>query len=142
MSRTGSRLALILAGASILSGCGRGNGLPTDLTRHLAERGIKIVPSRVQAPVSSRGGYIVARYDPQIVTNIIATFKLESVRADDRQWRWAIDRTGGTVAPKELWGVAGRPAQFRLKRGGQFEYFYLLITHDGLMYLIAEYSYG
>ncbi len=59
MSRVTSGLALNLAVASILSGCGRGNGLPA-----------------------------------------------------------------------------------RLKNDGQFEYFYLLITNDGQMYLIAEYSYG
>jgi hypothetical protein len=142
MSRTSSNLALILAAASILSGCGRGNGLPTELTSHLAEHGIKIAPLRVEAPVSSRGGYILARHDHQIATNLVATFKLERVQADDRQLRWLIDRTGGSAAPKELWGIAGRPAQFKLKSGGQFEYFYLLITDDGLMYLIAEYSYG
>ena len=142
MSRITSGLALMLTVASMLSGCGRGNGLPTALTSHLAERGIHIVPLRVRAPVSSRGGYIVARYDRRIVTNMIATFKLERIRSDDRQWQWAIDRAEGAVAPKELWGVAGRPAHFRLKDGGQFEYFYLLITDDGLVYLIAEYSYG
>ena len=30
----------------------------------------------------------------------------------------------------------------RLKNGGQFEYFYLIITQDGFMYLVAEYAYG
>jgi len=142
MTRTSYSLALVLVVASILGGCGRGNGLPTELIGHLADRGIKIVPARVHAPFSSRGGYIVAPYDPRIATTIVSTFKLERIEADDLQWRMAIDRAGGTAAPKELWGVAGRPAQFKLKSGGQFEYFYLLITNGGLMYLIAEYAYG
>ena len=142
MSRTSCGLVLVLALAALLSGCGRGNGLPTDLKSHLAGRGIRIAPLRVHAPVSSRGGYVVARCDPQIATNIVATFKLERIQSDDRQWRWAIDRAGGTAPPKELWGATGRPTQFKLKNGGQFEYFYLLITDDGLMYLIAEYAYG
>ncbi|HOC58083.1 MAG TPA: hypothetical protein PKI20_20865 [Verrucomicrobiota bacterium] len=135
-------LALILATALIVGGCSRDNGLPKELIGHLAAKGIKITPSRAQAPLSSRGGYIVARYNAQTVTNIVATFRLERIEQDNRQWRWAIDKAGGTVAPKELWGVAGRPAQFKLKSGAQFEYFYLLITADGLIYLIAEYAYG
>ena len=49
---------------------------------------------------------------------------------------------GGVAAVKELGGVTGRPAQFKLKDGGQFEYFYLMVTENGLMYLAAEYAYG
>jgi len=142
MSRTSFRPALALVVVSILGGCGRGNGLPTELMSHLADRGIMIVPSRVHAPLSSRGGYIVAPYDPRIVTAIVSAFKLERIEADNRQWRMAIGRTGGTAAPKELWGGEGRPSQFKLKSGGQFEYFYLLITDGGFMVLIAEYAYG
>ena len=84
----------------------------------------------------------MAQYNPQTVTNIVATFKLERIESDSRQWQWAINKAGGGVTTKELWGVAGRPAQFKLKSGAQIEYFYLLITADGLMYLIAEYAYG
>jgi hypothetical protein len=84
----------------------------------------------------------VARYSPESATNLVATFKLEKIYPEDRQWRWAIDRAGGVAAVKELWGVTGRPAQFKLKNGGQFEYFYLIITQDDFMYLVAEYAYG
>jgi hypothetical protein len=132
----------VLAAGLFASGCGRDNGLPKELITHLADRGIQVVPTRTQAPLSSRGGYVVARYSAQTVTNIVATFKLERIGSDNRQWQWAIDKAGGGVTPKELWGVAGRPAQFKLKSGAQFEYFYLLITADGLMYLIAEYAYS
>ena len=94
MIRTSCGLALMLGVAWLLTGCGRGNGLPAELTSHLAERGITITPSSVHAPLSSRGGYVVARCTPQTVTNIIATFKLVRIQPDDRQWRWAIDRAG------------------------------------------------
>ena len=126
----------------ILNGCGRGNGLPTELTSHLTERGIEIAPLHIHAPLSSRSGYIAARYAPQIATKIVATFKLERILPEDPQWHRAIDLVEEEVDVKEFWGITGRPTQFRLKNGGQFEYFYLLITEDGLMYLIAEYAYG
>lgn len=141
-SAPGYSLALVLAAGLFVGGCSRDNGLPKELLSHLADRGIQITSTRAQAPLSSRGGYVVAQYNAQTVTNIVATFKLEKIESENRQWQRAIDKTGGAVAPKELWGVAGRPAQFKLKSGAQFEYFYLLITVDGLMYLIAEYAYG
>jgi len=141
-SAPGYSLALVLAAGLFAGGCSRDNGLPKELMGHLADRGIQIVPTRADAALSSRGGYVVAQYNAQSVTNIVATFKLERIGSENRQWQRAIDKTGGTVVPKELWGVTGRPAQFKLKSGAQFEYFYLLITVDRLMYLVAEYAYG
>jgi len=132
----------MLAAAWILSACDRSNGLPSELTGHLARQGIKITPARVHAPSSSRGGYVVIRYTPQTATDIVATFKLERVQPGDGRWRWAVERAGGVTGVKELWGVTGRPAQFKLKNGGQFEYFFLLITEDSLIYLVAAYAYG
>jgi hypothetical protein len=84
----------------------------------------------------------VAPYTPEVATNLVVVFKLQKILPDDRQWHWAIDRAGGVGPVKELWGVTGRPAQFKLKSGAQFEYFYLIITEDGFMYLVAEYAYG
>jgi hypothetical protein len=46
------------------------------------------------------------------------------------------------VAAKDIWGAWGRPPQFALEDGGQFEYVYLLVTPDGDAYLFAEYAYG
>ena len=138
----GLALALVLAVAWILIGCGRGNGLPADLTGHLARHGIKVTPSRVHAPISSRGGHVVAQYAPEIATNLISAFSLQRIQPDDPRWRWAVSRAGEAAAVKELWGITGRPTQFKLKSGGQFECFYLLITESGLMYLVAEYAYG
>ena len=135
-------LAIFLTVAIFLSGCGRGNGLPSDLTGHLSAHGIKIVPSSVHAPLSSRAGYITARHDAQLSANIISTFKLEKIPTEDRMWKFAIDRAGINATPKEVWGIAGRPTQFKLKNGGQFEYFFLMIAEDNSMYLIAEYAYG
>jgi hypothetical protein len=142
LRRTSFALALMLTTASLLTGCGRSNGLPSDLTSHLAQQGIKITPLRVHAPWSSRNGYVVARYAPEIATHLVVTFKLQRIQPDDRQWSRVIDRAGGVGSVKELWGATGRPAQFKLRNGGQFEYFYLIITEDGLMYLVAEYAYG
>ena len=133
-------LALLLA--LILVGCGRGNGLPSDLQRHLAQAGIHITPQRTQAPLSSRGGYVVVDYSPAVATNIINKFQLLQVAPDDRQWGMVIERLGNLPMIKEIWGIGGRPTQFRLKDGAQFQSFYLVITKDGLMYLVAEYAYG
>jgi len=135
-------LALLLLAAAVLGGCRRGNGLPSDLIRHLARQGITITPVRVQAPLSSRGGYVVAHDSPAVAANIVATFKLQRIAPDDEQWGRVIERAGGAAAVKEMWGIAGRPVQFRLKNGGQFEYFYLIVTQDGFTYLLAEYAYG
>ena len=133
---------MMLGLALLLNGCGPGNGLPADLISHLADRGIKITPLSVQAPLSSRGGYIVAQCAPQTVASIISTFKLKRIQPDDPRWSRTIEKAGKAGAVKEMWGVSGRPADFKLKSGGQFEYFYVLITEDGLMYLVAEYAYG
>ena len=135
-------LALLLAAAMMPGGCRRGNGLPSDLTRHLARQGIKITPVRVHAPLSSRGGYVVAPYSSAVAASIVATFKLQQIAPEDAQWSRTIEQAGGVTGVKEVWGIAGRPAQLRLKNGGQFEYFYLLVTADDLMYLVAMYAYG
>jgi hypothetical protein len=128
------------AGATILGGCGRGNGLPADLIGHLARRGITIKPTRVYAPLSSRGGYVVTQYSAAVATSIVTTFKLQRMKVDDVQW--VIARAGGLTGVKEIWGITNRPAQFRLRGGAQFQYFYLIITEDGFMCLVAEYAYG
>ncbi len=124
-----------------LTGCGRSNGLPPDITSHLATRGISIHVTRFHAPLSSRGGYVVVEYDPNKAADIVAKFKLEKIQADSGPWQLAVGRAG-VVAPKELWGAVGRPPQFKLKDGGQFEFFFVLIAPDGWMYLLAEYAYG
>jgi hypothetical protein len=134
--------AFFLAAGLLAGGCGRGNGLPSDLKTHLADRGIGIAPTRVNAPISSRGGFIVTPYNLETVTSIVTQFKLEKVGSDNPLWQQAIAKAGGNVAAKEVWAVAGRPPQFKLKNGGQFQYFYLLVTTDGTIYLIAEYAYG
>jgi hypothetical protein len=128
------------AGATLLGGCGRGSGLPSDLIGHLARQGISITPTRVHAPLSSRGGYVVAQHSASVAANIITTFKLQRMTLEDAHW--VIERAEGLTGVKEIWGVADRPAQFRLRGGGQFQYFYLIITEDGFMYLVAEYAYG
>jgi len=128
------------AGAAMLGSCGRGNGLPEDLIGHLAGLGITITPTRVHAPLSSRGGYVVAQYSAAIAANIVTTFKLQRITPEDAHS--VIERAGGLTGVKEIWGLTNRPAQFRLRGGAQFQYFYLIITEDGFIYLVAEYAYG
>ena len=85
LSRTTHGLVLILAVTPIFKGCWRDNGLPGDLTRHLADRGVQITPLRFHAPLSSRGGYVVTRHIPETASNLVATFKLERIQHEDRQ---------------------------------------------------------
>ncbi len=132
--------ALVLA--TFLSGCGRDNGLARDLVSHLKASGISIQPSRVHAPLSERGGYLLTRYDAQVAAKIISAFALNSVPTNDARWLNDTSRVRGSIVGKELWGASGRPSQFKLKSGGQLEYFYLVVTPDGEMYLFAEYAYG
>jgi hypothetical protein len=128
--------------ALFLPGCGRDNGLSRDLTSHLKASGISIQPSRVHAPLAERGGFLVTRYDAQVAAKIISTFALKRIPTDDSRWLGDTQRVRGAVVGKELWGASGRPTQFKLPSGGQFEYFYLLVTPEGEMYLFAEYAYG
>jgi hypothetical protein len=142
MNQLASRLTICLLAVALVAGCGRGNGLPADLVQHLAAHGIAISPTSSHAPMSQRGGYVVAPHNAAVVTNLMATFKLEKIAPEDRRWSWALSHGGGITTAKEIWGVSGRPPQFKLKNGGQFEYFYLIITPDGRMILVAEYAYG
>lgn len=142
MHRIRIRAAALLVVVLLLPGCGRDNGVPRDLTDHLKARSILVQPSRTHAPLSQRGGFLVTRYDAQVAAKIISTFSLTKLAVDDPAWVVTARTLGVTVAAKELWGASGRPSQFKLKDGGQFEYFYLLVTPDGELYLVAEYAYG
>lgn len=133
--------SLVLVGL-LLPGCGRDNGLSRDLTSHLEASGISIQPSRVYAPLSERGGFLVTRYDAQVAARIVSTFALKRLPTDDARWLGDTERVRGHIVGTELWGVTGRPPQFKLKEGGQFEYFYLVVTPAGEMYLFAEYAFG
>lgn len=116
--------------------------MPRDLTDHLKARGILIQPTLTNAPLSQRGGFLVTRYDAQTAAKLISAFGLKRIPADDFGWVVRAKTIGANIAAKEIWGASGRPPQFKLKNGGQFEYFYLLVTPDGEMYLFAEYAYG
>ena len=116
--------------------------MPRELIDHLKAHGVVIQPSRVEAPLSQRGGFLVAQYDASAVAKIISEFGLQRMALDDPRWVFIAQKTSPTVAAKEVWGVSGRPPQFKLSNGGQFEYFYLLVTPDGEVYLFAEYAFG
>lgn len=125
-----------------LTGCGVNNGLPRDLRTHLADRGIAIRPIREQAPLSGRAGFVVVNPDPALAAKIVSTFGLETVPASDPGWFIATTRLGGSSPVTDLWGAWNRPAQFKLKNGAAFEFFFLAITAAGEMVLFAEYAYG
>lgn len=133
-------VALVLA-MTFLPGCNRDNGLSSDLVGHLSQQGIQIKPSRIYAPLTSRAGYVVLPYDSSLVRRIITRFSLQQIKPSDSQWQWTLDHAKVSAA-KEVWGLSGRPPQFKLKNGGQLEYFYLLVTPDDQLYLLAEYAYG
>lgn len=142
MTRAGFCFPVALCAVVVLPGCGRGSGLAADVLSHLAARGITVRPSRVHEPISRRDGFIVAPYDAEAAASIISALGLEQIQPDTARWRLAVQSSGGAASPKELWGVWGRPSQLRLRDGGQFEHFYLLVTGDGWMVLLAEYAYG
>lgn len=142
MRRVPVAVAAIVLMICLLAGCGRNHGLSRDVTSHLEASGVSFQPSRIHAPVSERGGFLVTRYDAEAAARIISTFALERVPADDARWLGDTHRVRGLVVIQELWGASGRPVQFKLRNGGQFEYFYLLVTPDGEMDVFAEYAYG
>jgi hypothetical protein len=133
--------SLLLAGL-LLPGCGRDNGMSLDLMLHLNASGIYIQQSRVHAPLSERAGFLVTQYDARVAARIIDTFALEKLPTDDARWLSDTGRMRGQVVAKDVWGAWGRPPKFALKNGGQFEYFYLVVTPAGEMYLFAEYAFG
>ena len=125
-----------------LTGCGRGNGLPGDLVAHLAARGIAIDPLRAEAPLSSREGWVALKERAGLAERLVKTFTLAPVLGRDPNWDQAKVTLPAGVKVRQAWGVQGRPAQFKLADGGQFEYFYLALTADGELYLLAAYAYG
>ena len=138
-SKTVWRLMTAIAIPLVLSGCGRNNGLPSDLTAHLAIHGIHVRASGSQAPLSSRAGFVFFDHDPAIEAKIVVEFQLEKIDPQDPRFSFYAGRLA--EKPLSLWGIGGRPAILKLKDGAQFEYLYLLTT-EGRSYLFAEYAYG
>ena len=136
------RLAGLVLLVLVLGSCSLDNGMPRDLAAHLRSHGISLHATRASAPISQRGGYVVAKYDAPTVQRIVERLRLERLAPDDPQWLLVSRSAAGSLEVKELWGASGRPAAFRLKDGGQFEYVYLLVTPGGEMWLFAEYAYG
>jgi chemotaxis receptor (MCP) glutamine deamidase CheD len=77
-----------------------------------------------------------------LVTGMVAKFGLKPLAIGDQSVRWAMSQLGISVAVKDVYGLTGRPVAFKLRNGGQFEYFFLIVAKDGQMYLLAEYAYG
>ena len=126
--------------AAIPVGCGRGNGLPGDLKDLLARNGIAVHVRGFEAPLSSRAGFVFFDQDPAMEAMIVARFNLQKTEPDSADYRFISARVPGK--PKDVWGIAGRPAKLKLDDGGQLEYLYLITTSDGRTYLAAEYAYG
>lgn len=131
---------LTLAMMLVLCGCARDNGLPGDVTDHLAAHDVQVEFLGADAPPSSRAGMVYFDTDPAVEQRIVAALHLEPVSPGTP----AFDDISGRVPerPAMLWGASGRPPKLKLRDGGQFEYLYLLRTADGRTYLFAEYAYG
>lgn len=135
------KLVVVAVGLAVIpGGCGRGNGLPGDLKNLLARNGIAVHVRGFEAPLSSRAGFVFFDHDPAIQALIVARFNLQRTEPDSRDYSFVASRV--PVRPKDVWGIAGRPAKLKLDDGGQFEYLYLITTSDGRTYLAAEYAYG
>jgi len=135
-------LALTTIVLAICVGCGGGNGLPQDLARHLAENTITLKVMRSQAPLNSRGGYVIAQHEVPTANTIVSTFKLQRLPADEPGWQEMAARWKVGAKPTAIFGATGRPPALKLKNGSQFEYLYLVVMGDGTMWLFAEYAYG
>lgn len=136
------RCLLVLGWALVLAGCGRGNGVPDDLVGHLKDGGITLRVISAHAPAANRAGYVVTADNPATVSSIITHLGLKPLPADDPSLRWCLTQQAVTVGVKAAWGVTGRPVALKLRRGGQFEYFYLVQGTNGQLYLLTEYAYG
>jgi len=130
-----------------LTGCEERHGLSADIARHFERKGIRIEPLEVHAETWSRSGYVVAKHSPEQVASMVDHFQLAAIVPDSDQER-ALKFLLSTNSKSKLapwvaaWGLNGRPKAFKLQNGGQLEYFYLVVTKDGLVYLFAEYAYG
>lgn len=133
---------VLVAAALLLAGCSMDNGMPKDLAEHLRSRQIVVHPKRVSAPLSSRGGFVAVDYDSATMVRIIRAYDLRQVPLEDPEWVATQKSLEPGLRASQIWGATRRPVQFRLKDGGQFEYFYLVVTPGGEMYLFAEYAFG
>ena len=140
MSPTPSHLLAFVALVAFSSGCGRNNGLPDDLTEHLAGHGITVGVVEAEAPLSSRSGLLRVEGTPGFEQAIVAALGLEPIERASPEFERVAERL--PVPPGSLWGASGRPPALRLADGGQLEYLYLCLTEDGSTYLLAEYAYG
>ena len=136
------RLLVSIILLTICLGCSRDNGLPQDLTRHLAQNGVTLKITRSHAPLSSRGGYVVMPHHGASAAKIVSSFNLQPVQTNDPNWRQIAGRWTVEAKPTLIFAAAGRPAALTLKNGSQFEHLYLVIMDDGSMWLFAEYAYG
>lgn len=123
----------------LLSGC-LNNGMPADLSAHLARQGLPVQILQSEAPLSSRKGYVVLARNPAFEKQLIHRFELESVPLGTQPFA---DYTSGVKgSPEALWCKGGNPASLKLQEGGQFVYLCLLHVGSGQTLLIAEYAYG
>jgi hypothetical protein len=143
---TGLRCSVLNAALSLfvllLSSCGMGNGIAEDLTAHLKSHGILIQPLRSSAPLNKRNGYVVVEGSKELAYRMSATFDLTKVSVQDADRIVQRQNIKDSISIKEAWGASSRPAKFKLKNGAQFEYFYVLLTSKGELYLLVEYAYG
>ncbi len=132
-------LTFSMLSSMLLSGC-LNNGMPADLSAHLASRGLPVQILQSVAPLSSRKGYVVLARNPALEKQLIQHFELEPVSVGTRPF--ADYMAGVKGSPEALWCKGGNPASLKLPDGGQFHYLCLLRIRSGQTLLIAEYAYG
>jgi hypothetical protein len=130
-----------------------------DVVQLLAAKNISLPLDAVVKDFGQRNGCVVARGDEQTCAPIIAAFALTPIPYEpELQFdKWADEgamplpgdvmisqeiKKAGVKNVKLVWAVDGRPPQLRLPDGTQFQSFYLVLTSDGVIYLMLSYAYG
>ena len=127
-----------------------------DVARLLASKSITLPVDSVIKDFGQRNGCVVARGDEQTCAPIVAAFALTPTYVPEFLKGGAdgapLSRRDLLIAQqlekagvknvKLVWAVDGRPPQLLLPDGTQFQSFYLVLTSDGLLYLMLSYAYG
>jgi hypothetical protein len=125
----------------LFTGCSLGNGLPADLLKLLAARGLQPQLRAQDGPIRSRSGHLVLAHDAALERRLVATFGLVPNRQLPPEVEQVLAAAG--ITPDTVLTVPGRPAVLQLADGAQPEYLFLVTTDSGSdSWLFAGYAYG
>ena len=123
-----------------LGGCSFDNGLPASVEQLLKSKGIDWPIQTSHAGLGTRRATLSLLPNEQAQQKTIDVFELPAIEPDTEQYQWLVQQLH--LRPLAAWGLAGRPAQFRLDNGRQLEYVYALKTSEENMVLLVSYAYG